>query len=173
MKKVCMLFLVLGLVQLISLELAHSQEKYPNRAIELVVPYSMGGSNDVAARIINDKLARIFKVPVNVINDDVITDQTLDGLDAEHVVTDAGDEGNGPASPRSSNRLVRTLAARGGGEPVAENRLPRRRHVRRANDQVHVDRPDDQDCGLGHKRLFFYVPLAVIVALEAGIRKKP
>jgi tripartite-type tricarboxylate transporter receptor subunit TctC len=63
-----MLLLVLGLAPLISLDCAQAQEKYPNRPIELVVPFSMGGGSDTGARIFNDKLARVLQVPVNVVN---------------------------------------------------------------------------------------------------------
>ncbi len=46
----------------------HSQERYPSRPIELVVPFSAGGSADIAARIYSEELSRALKVPINVIN---------------------------------------------------------------------------------------------------------
>lgn len=48
--------------------IALAQEKYPSRPIELVVPFSAGGSADIAARIYSEELARTLKVPVNVMN---------------------------------------------------------------------------------------------------------
>ncbi len=45
-----------------------AQAKYPNRAIELVVPFSPGGSNDLYARIYSAKLAQILKNQVIVVN---------------------------------------------------------------------------------------------------------
>lgn len=45
-----------------------SQEKYPTRAIDLIVPFAPGASTDLVARIAADYLNKIWKVPVNVIN---------------------------------------------------------------------------------------------------------
>jgi len=44
------------------------QDKYPNRAIDLVVPSGPGGSSDLAARCYSDELAKILNVPLNVVN---------------------------------------------------------------------------------------------------------
>jgi len=60
--------LVCGLTLLSFLVGAQAQEKYPNRTIELVVPYGPGGTNDIVARIYSEKLAQTLKVPVNVVN---------------------------------------------------------------------------------------------------------
>ena len=60
-------WLVCGLI-LFSFLNVETQEKYPNRPIELVVPMAPGGSLDTAARIYSDDLARILKVPVTVVN---------------------------------------------------------------------------------------------------------
>jgi tripartite-type tricarboxylate transporter receptor subunit TctC len=48
--------------------LSNAQETYPTRPIELVVPFSAGGSADIAARIYSEELSRALKVPITVIN---------------------------------------------------------------------------------------------------------
>lgn len=45
-----------------------SGEDYPQRAIELVVPFEAGGSTDIAARVLGDNLSNQFDAPVNVLN---------------------------------------------------------------------------------------------------------
>ncbi len=45
-----------------------SQEKYPNRPIEIIVPFAPGASTDVVNRIIAAYLNRKWGVPVNVVN---------------------------------------------------------------------------------------------------------
>jgi len=45
-----------------------SQEKYPTRAIDIIVPFSPGGSTDLATRVVADYLKKKWGVPVNVIN---------------------------------------------------------------------------------------------------------
>jgi len=45
-----------------------SQEKYPTRSIEIIVPYAPGGGTDLSARIIAAYLSRRWGVPVNVVN---------------------------------------------------------------------------------------------------------
>jgi tripartite-type tricarboxylate transporter receptor subunit TctC len=47
---------------------AQSQEKYPTRAIDLICPFSPGGTTDLWARITADFLKKKWGVPVNVIN---------------------------------------------------------------------------------------------------------
>jgi tripartite-type tricarboxylate transporter receptor subunit TctC len=47
---------------------AQAQEKYPNRTIELVVPFGPGGTNDITARIYAENLAQTLKVPVTINN---------------------------------------------------------------------------------------------------------
>jgi tripartite-type tricarboxylate transporter receptor subunit TctC len=47
---------------------AESQEKYPTRAIEIIVPFSPGGSTDLMARIIAPFMSKKWGVPVNVVN---------------------------------------------------------------------------------------------------------
>lgn len=44
-----------------------SQEKYPTRPIEIISPYSPGGTNDLTARITADCLKKKWGVPVNVV----------------------------------------------------------------------------------------------------------
>jgi tripartite-type tricarboxylate transporter receptor subunit TctC len=45
-----------------------AQEKYPSRAISIVVPFAPGGSTDMSARATASFLAKKWGVPVNVIN---------------------------------------------------------------------------------------------------------
>jgi tripartite-type tricarboxylate transporter receptor subunit TctC len=47
---------------------AEPQEKYPTRAIEIIVPFSPGGSTDLMARIIAPYMSKKWGVPVNVVN---------------------------------------------------------------------------------------------------------
>jgi len=45
-----------------------SQEKYPTRAIDLIVPVTPGGVTDLSARVEAPFAAKFFGIPVNVIN---------------------------------------------------------------------------------------------------------
>jgi tripartite-type tricarboxylate transporter receptor subunit TctC len=47
---------------------AQAQDDYPNRPVRIVVPFAAGGSTDVVARILADKLALEFKQPFVVEN---------------------------------------------------------------------------------------------------------
>jgi tripartite-type tricarboxylate transporter receptor subunit TctC len=70
MKKVFLngflLFSVLVLMGWI--ENAQSQEKYPTRAIDVIVPFSPGGSTDMSARAMGTFLTKKWGVPINVVN---------------------------------------------------------------------------------------------------------
>ena len=44
------------------------QEKYPTRAIDIIVPTGPGGSTDLTTRILAAELKKMWGVPVNVIN---------------------------------------------------------------------------------------------------------
>lgn len=68
MKASRIVWLICGIIYLGYAWGALAQEKYPNRPIELVVPMAPGGNADVIARIYSEELARILKVPVNVVN---------------------------------------------------------------------------------------------------------
>ncbi len=48
--------------------IAQSQEKYPTRAIEIIVPFGPGGSTDLVTRVLADYVKEIWSVPVNVVN---------------------------------------------------------------------------------------------------------
>lgn len=67
MKKGRIALLALGFTLLV-FSGSQAQEKYPGHPIELVVPFAPGGNADVIARIYSEELARVLKVPVNVVN---------------------------------------------------------------------------------------------------------
>lgn len=45
-----------------------AQEKYPSRAIDLVIPYPPGGPSDIGGRVFAESLKRVLKVPITIIN---------------------------------------------------------------------------------------------------------
>jgi tripartite-type tricarboxylate transporter receptor subunit TctC len=47
---------------------ASAEEQYPNKPINIIVPYSAGGGTDIGARIYADYISRKWNVPVNVVN---------------------------------------------------------------------------------------------------------
>lgn len=47
---------------------AWSQEKYPSRAIDIIVPFNPGGSTDISTRILTDFLKTKWGIAANVIN---------------------------------------------------------------------------------------------------------
>lgn len=70
-----------------TLPFAAAAQDYPNKAVNLVVPYPAGGATDVIARMVADKLAVKWKQPVVVSNKPGAG--TL--LAAEYVARSAGD----------------------------------------------------------------------------------
>ena len=46
----------------------YGQKKYPERAIELLVPWAAGGSSDTTGRIFSNELSKVLRVPVTVLN---------------------------------------------------------------------------------------------------------
>lgn len=60
---------VLGTLGVLLLAMgAAAQQDFPNRQIELVVPYSPGGGTDAMARIVGPRVSELLKVPVVVVN---------------------------------------------------------------------------------------------------------
>ncbi len=49
-------------------EQAQSQEAYPTKPIEIIIPFAAGGGADLTNRILADALRKKWGVPVNVIN---------------------------------------------------------------------------------------------------------
>jgi tripartite-type tricarboxylate transporter receptor subunit TctC len=45
-----------------------AQDKYPTRAIEIIVPFAPGGGTDLAPRIVSGYVSKKWGVPVNVVN---------------------------------------------------------------------------------------------------------
>lgn len=66
-QKPILILFILG-IYFIFASFSYAQDKYPSRAIELVVPFSPGGTADVAARTYSDVLGKNLKVTVNVVN---------------------------------------------------------------------------------------------------------
>jgi tripartite-type tricarboxylate transporter receptor subunit TctC len=48
--------------------LGDSQEKYPDRQIQLIVPYGPGGSTDLCVRSFMGEIAKVLKQPVSIVN---------------------------------------------------------------------------------------------------------
>lgn len=61
---------ILTLIVLVSMGLAplQAQEKYPSRAIDLVIPYPPGGPSDIGGRVFAEGLKKVLKVPITIIN---------------------------------------------------------------------------------------------------------
>jgi tripartite-type tricarboxylate transporter receptor subunit TctC len=47
---------------------AESEQSYPSKPVNIVVPYAAGGATDVIARLIGEKLGAVWKQPVVVVN---------------------------------------------------------------------------------------------------------
>lgn len=65
--------IIFGLILICALSLsidsrAADDKPYPNKGIDIIVPYDPGGGTDVAARLFSTYLAQAWKVPINVIN---------------------------------------------------------------------------------------------------------
>ncbi len=69
-KKWCPLILLLLVFLLITQFVgnAQSQEKFPTKPVDIIVPYGPGGGTDVVIRVVGDYLKKKWGVPVNVIN---------------------------------------------------------------------------------------------------------
>jgi tripartite-type tricarboxylate transporter receptor subunit TctC len=52
----------------VGVERAQCQPKYPTRAIDVIVPFSPGGSTDLTVRVVTTALKKKWGVPVNVVN---------------------------------------------------------------------------------------------------------
>lgn len=48
---------------------ANAQDKYPSKAVEIIVPFTAGGSTDLGARVLADALQARWSSPVRVINE--------------------------------------------------------------------------------------------------------
>ena len=59
---------IFGLILLGFLGTAQAADKYPTRAIELVIPFNPGGAADLGARAYSDVLARHLDVPITAVN---------------------------------------------------------------------------------------------------------
>jgi tripartite-type tricarboxylate transporter receptor subunit TctC len=68
MKRIRIFSIVSALIVFVLFGVALAQEKYPTRAIEMVVHAAPGGTADVAARSYSDTLSKFLGVPVNVVN---------------------------------------------------------------------------------------------------------
>ena len=57
-----------GLFVLFAPLLAYTQSEFPNKMIQIVVPFSPGGTHDLTARVIGEKMSSLMGVPVVVVN---------------------------------------------------------------------------------------------------------
>ncbi|RJG08091.1 tripartite tricarboxylate transporter substrate binding protein BugE [Noviherbaspirillum cavernae] len=60
--------LVLALMAGLAVAASASAQTYPNKAIKLIVPFAPGGTTDIVARIVGDKLAKELGQPVVIEN---------------------------------------------------------------------------------------------------------
>jgi tripartite-type tricarboxylate transporter receptor subunit TctC len=70
-QKRVLLALLCGLIFLgegVWINQVRSQEKYPTRAIEIIVPFAAGGGQDTSARLLTYFLKKQWPIPVNVVN---------------------------------------------------------------------------------------------------------
>jgi len=63
----CLAFLMIGIAALLSAAAA-SAEAFPDRPVHIVVPFPAGGSNDVVARFLGQKLSELFGQSVIIDN---------------------------------------------------------------------------------------------------------
>ena len=48
--------------------LATAQGEWPARQVRIVVPFAAGGTTDIAARVVGEQLAQVFKQPFVIDN---------------------------------------------------------------------------------------------------------
>jgi tripartite-type tricarboxylate transporter receptor subunit TctC len=63
----CLIAIMVGIIN-VGAGYAAGAEKYPSKAITLIVPFAPGGGVDLIARIMADLLSKEWGVPVNVVN---------------------------------------------------------------------------------------------------------
>ncbi len=63
----CLVFVV-GLVMIGSGPLGYAQEKYPDKQIQVIVPYGPGGSTDLCVRSFLGEVAKVLGQPINIMN---------------------------------------------------------------------------------------------------------
>lgn len=68
MKTFILSYLLIILVLLSISAPLYAQGKYPEREIEMVIPWNPGGASDITGRIFIDELGKILKVPVIPVN---------------------------------------------------------------------------------------------------------
>jgi len=64
----CRVFLLVLLMVVVSGPLAYTQENYPSRQIQIIVPYGPGGSTDLCVRSFMGEVAKTLGQPVNILN---------------------------------------------------------------------------------------------------------
>lgn len=60
--------LLAGVMLILGIGGAVAQEKYPSKAVELIVPFAAGGSTDLGGRVLARELEAKWGVPVRIIN---------------------------------------------------------------------------------------------------------
>jgi tripartite-type tricarboxylate transporter receptor subunit TctC len=69
-KELVPVWLVVGVVLVVAIwgGYAFGQEKFPNKPIQVIIPYGPGGTHDIAARIVDSQVQEILRVPIVHIN---------------------------------------------------------------------------------------------------------
>jgi tripartite-type tricarboxylate transporter receptor subunit TctC len=69
MKKMsCIFIAVVGLVLALVTSPGWTSDKYPSKAIQLICPFAAGGTSDLSARIVGNKMGEILGQPIVVMN---------------------------------------------------------------------------------------------------------
>ena len=59
---------IMGLAFILTASLGWAVEDYPNKPVQLICPFSVGGITDLSARLIGEKMGEYLGQPVIVVN---------------------------------------------------------------------------------------------------------
>ncbi len=68
MKKTTIMMILICLGVVSGFGVVKAQGKYPERAIEMLIPWGTGGTSDITGRIFANELSKVLKVPVTPVN---------------------------------------------------------------------------------------------------------